>query len=127
VAPLDTPGAVGVLAGAIILGLLLALLLWRVAGGIGAIGGLLLGVLLGGLLGFATTVDAWTWGPAVGLAITIGLIAWPIVNVALTWPRLDMAAHFARLQPTQSREAFAETKTWLEEQWRNRSPMPGGK
>lgn len=127
VAPLDTPAAVGTLAGALILGLLLALLLWRVGGRGGALGGLVLGAVLGAILGFAATVDAWTWGPAVGLAIAIGLICWPILNLALTWSRLDMEAHFARLKPRQSQEAFAETKSWLEEQWRTRSPMPGKK
>lgn len=126
-APLDSPALIGALVGALLVGLLLALLLWRVGGRGGALGGLVLGAVLGAILGFATTVDRWTWGPAIGLAIMIGLVCWPILNVALTWPRLDMEAHFARLRPTQTKAAVHETKSWLEEQWRNRSPMHGRK
>jgi uncharacterized membrane protein YqjE len=125
--PLDTPGAVGAIAGALILGLLFLVLLARVAGVAGAIGGLVIGALIGALLGFAATVDEWTWGPAVGLAITLGLIMWIILNLAFTWPRLDMGAHFARLKPQQTMEAVAETREWLENQWQTRSPLPGKK
>jgi hypothetical protein len=126
-APLDTPGAVGALAGALVVGLLMALLLARLAGVMGAVAGLLLGALLGAGLGFAMTVDQWTWGPAVGLAITLGLILWPILNLAITWPRLDLEAHFNRLKPEQTMEAVAETREWLKEQWTTRSPLPGKK
>lgn len=127
VAPLDTPGAIGAIAGAVVVGLLLLLLLGRVAGVGGAIAGLILGALIGALLGFGMAVDEWTWGPAVGLGITLGLITWPIVNLSLTWPRLDMEAHFARLKPQQTMEAVAETREWLEEQWQTRSPLRGRK
>jgi hypothetical protein len=126
-APLDTPGAVGAVAGAVILGLLMLFVLAVVAGVGGAIAGLVLGALLGALLGFAMTVDEWTWGPAVGLGITLGLIVWPIANFALTWPRLDMEAHFARLKPQETMEAVAETREWLEEQWQTKSPLRGRK
>ena len=126
-APLDSPAAIGALVGALVVGLLLAVVLWRVGGVGGALGGLILGTALGAILGFATTVDRWAWGPAIGLAIMIGLVCWPILNVALSWPRLDMEAHFARLRPRQTMAAVDETKSWLEEQWRNRSPMRGRK
>jgi hypothetical protein len=125
--PLDTPGAIGAIAGALVLGLLMLLLFWRLGGIGGAIFGLVLGALLGALIGFAFTIDRWTWGPAVGLAITLGLILWPLLNVAITWPRLDVEAHFARLKPTQSMEAAAETRAWLEKQWQTKSPLRGRK
>ncbi|HVM30962.1 MAG TPA: hypothetical protein VM305_09385 [Candidatus Limnocylindrales bacterium] len=127
VAPLDTPGAVGAIAGALILGLLMLFVLAIVGGVAGAIAGLVIGAVLGALLGFAMTVDEWTWGPAVGLGITLGLIVWPVVNIALTWPRLDLEAHFARLKPQQTMEAVAETREWLEEQWQTKSPLRGRK
>jgi hypothetical protein len=125
--PLDSPGAIGAIAGAVVLGLLLSLLGGRLGGVGGGLFGLVLGALLGALIGFAFAFSEWTWGPAVGLAIAIGLITWPVVNVALTWPRLDIEAHFARLKPAQTMEAVAETREWLEEQWQTRSPMRGRK
>ena len=126
-APLDSAAVVGTLAGAILVGLLLALLFARL-GGLGWIGfGLFVGALVGALLGFGATADVWTWPPALGLSISIGLIAWPILNLALTWPRLDLEAHFERLAPRQTMAALDETRSWMEEQWRTRSPMRGRK
>jgi hypothetical protein len=124
-APLNSAAVVALLAGAIVVGLLLALLLWRV-GGTGAalfgfIAGALLGLLLGGLLGGF----AWEWPPAVGLAITLGLIVWPILHAALAWPRLDLEEHFGRLMPRQTMEAASETREWLEKQWQTRRPKLG--
>jgi len=127
VAPLDSAIAVSVLAGALIVGLLFALLFGRLAGSGGAIGGLLLGALLGLFFGFLVGGAPWTWPPAAGFAITVGLIAWPILNVVIAWPGLDVGEHFSRLYPRQTMEAVNETRDWLEEQWRNRSPKPGKK
>lgn len=124
-APLDAAGAVGALAGALIIGLLLMVVLAGLAGIGGAIAGLVLGGLIGALLGFAATASQWSWGPAVALGITIGLILWPSLNFALTWPRLDLEAHFARLKPRQTQEAVAETREWLSTQWQTRSPLRG--
>jgi hypothetical protein len=126
-APLNSAGAVGMIVGALLVGLLLALLLGWLGGLGGAIGGLLLGAVVGALLGFLFTAGEWTWGPAVGLAITLGLIIWPLLNLALTWPRLDLEAHFSRLAPRKTMAAVAETREWMEEQWRSRSPMSGRK
>jgi hypothetical protein len=127
VSPLNSPGMVAGLSGVIIGAVIFAVLLWRVGGGGGAAGGLLLGVLLGGILGWLIGGAPWTWPPAVGLAITVGLLAWPILNVIVAWPQLDPAERFARLKPQQSIEAANETRAWLEEQWRNRRPTPGRK
>ncbi|HWH37310.1 MAG TPA: hypothetical protein VNT28_05985 [Candidatus Limnocylindrales bacterium] len=125
--PLSGAGAIGAIAGAIIVGLLLAVLIGRLGGVGGVIFGLVLGAVIGALIGFAFTAGEWSWGPAIGLAIVLGLIAWPLVNFALTWPRLDLEAHFARLKPTQSMEAVTETREWLEKQWQSRSPLRGRK
>jgi hypothetical protein len=123
--PLDSSAIVGTMAGAVILGLLLAVLFSRF-GGLGWIAfGLFLGALIGALLGFGATADEWRWPPALGLSISIGLIAWPILNLALTVPRLDLEAHFDRLAPRQTMAALGETRSWMEEQWRTRSPMRG--
>jgi hypothetical protein len=125
--PLDSPAIVGTLSGLILIGLLLASLFWRLAGFGGALFGLFLGGLIGALLGFGFAADDWSWPPAIGLAISIGLIAWPILNIVFTWPRLDVEAHFNRLAPRQTMAAFEETRTWMEEQWASRSPKLGRK
>ena len=95
--------------------------------GVGAIGGVILGMILGALAGWLIGGAPWTWPPAVGFAITIGLITWPILNFIFAFPSLDPAARFARLYPNQSIEAANETRAWLEEQWQTRLPMRGNK
>ena len=124
-APFNSPASVALLAGALLLGVLLALLFWRGGGGGAAIFGLILGGVLGLLLGWLIGGIAWSWPPAVGFAITLGLIVWPILHVALAWPRLDMEERFGRLKPTQTMEAAAETREWLEKQWQTRRPKLG--
>ena len=91
----------------------------------GAIGGIFLGAILGIFVGWLIAGAPWTWPPAVGFAITIGLVAWPILNVIFAWPSLDPAERFARLYPRQSMEAAKETREWLEEQWQTRLPKRG--
>lgn len=125
--PIDSAGAVSLIAGAVIGALVLAVMLWRVAGGGGAIGGLLLGAILGMPIGWLIGGAPWTWPPAVGFSITIGLVAWPILAAVLAIPGLDVGERFSRLYPRQSIEAANETKAWLEEQWRSRQPKLGKK
>jgi hypothetical protein len=125
--PIDSAGAVSLIAGVVIGALVFALLLWRVAGGAGAIGGLIVGAILGALVGWLMGGAPWTWPPAAGFAITIGLIAWPILQAVLAIPRLDLSERFGRLYPRQSIEAANETRAWLEEQWRSRQPKLGRK
>jgi hypothetical protein len=103
------------------------LLLGRMAGRGGALGGLFVGALFGALIGWLIGGAPWTWPPAVGLAITVGLLLWPLFTVAVAWPGLDPAERFSRLYPRQSIEAFEETRAFLEEQWASRRPMPGKK
>jgi hypothetical protein len=128
VSPLNSAGVVAFGAGAIVGAILLAIVMWRAVGGFpGFVGGLLIGVVLGGLIGWLIAGAPWTWPPAVGFGITIGLIAWPIASAALTLPGLDMGERFGRLYPRQSIEAANETRAWLEEQWRSRQPKLGRK
>jgi hypothetical protein len=127
VSPLNGAGVVAGLSGAVVGAVIFAMLLWRVARGTGVVVGVVLGAVVGGILGWLIGGAPWTWPPAFGLAITAGLLAWPILNVIIAWPRLDLAERFGRLAPRQSIEAAKETRAWLEEQWRNRRPTPGRK
>ncbi len=103
------------------------LVFWRMGGGGGALGGLIFGFVIGLLLGWLIGGAPWTWPPAVGFSITIGLLAWPLFAAALAWPGLDVGERFSRLYPRQSIEAANETKAWLEEQWQTRRPTRGRK
>lgn len=125
VSPLNSPGVVALLGGIIVGALLFAVLLAFVGGLRGAIGGLFLGAFLGIFGGWLIGGAPWTWPPAVGFAITIGLIAWPILNVIFNWSSLDPAERFSRLYPRQSIDAANDTKAWLEEQWQTRLPKRG--
>lgn len=123
--PFNAPGVVALLGGLVIGGILFGVLLGLVAGVRAAIGGVFLGLLLGAIVGWLIAGAPWTWPPAIGFAITIGLVAWPILNVIFAFPSLDPAERFARLYPRQSIEAANETRDWLEEQWQTRLPKRG--
>ena len=125
--PLGAPGVVALIGGAIVGALLFGVLLAFAAGARGAIGGVVLGLILGAIAGWIIAGAPWTWPPAVGFAITIGLIAWPVLNVIFAFPSLDPAARFAKLKPAQSIDAANETRAWLEEQWQTRLPTRGSK
>lgn len=121
-APLDSPGAVAALGGAIVVALGMLVVGWRLGGVAGGLGGLIVGLIFGALLGWLMGGAAWTWPPAGGLAITIGLMLWPILQLAISWPQLDVGKRFRGLYPRQSIEAANETKAWLKEQWQTRRP-----
>ncbi len=125
--PINSAAAASLIAGAVTGAFVFAVLLWRIAGGAGAIGGLVVGAILGLPIGWLIGGAPWTWPPAVGFSVTIGLIAWPILAAALAIPGLDVGERFGRLYPKQSIEAANETKAWLEEQWRSRQPKLGRK
>ena len=125
--PFGSPGVIAAVAGAVIGALIFMLLLARMSGRGGAIAGLLIGAVMGALVGWLIGGAPWTWPPAAGFAITIGLISWPMFAAAVALPGLDPAERFSRLYPKQSIEAFAETRSFLEEQWASRRPMPGKK
>ena len=125
--PFDSVGLVAVVAGALGGAILFALLLARLGGRSGFVGGLFLGAILGMPIGWLIGGAPWTWPPAVGFAIVIGLILWPILDVVLAWPGLDVGERFKKLYPQQSIDAANETKAWLEEQWQTRKPTRGGR
>jgi MFS family permease len=125
--PLGQPGVVAILGGVIFGVVLFTLLLGRIGGRGGAVAGFFLGAFLGALLGWLIAGAPWTWAPAFGFAITIGLISWPLFAAVLAIPGLDIEARFSRLYPRQSIEAAEETRAWMEEQWRSRQPTLGRK
>jgi hypothetical protein len=125
--PLNSPGLIAALGGAVFFALVFMLLLARIGGRGGAIAGFVLGAILGLLLGWIIAGAPWTWPPAVGFAITLALLLWPVVNFAIAWPGIDLGQRFGQLKPTQSIEAVNETRTWLEEQWQKRLTLPGRK
>lgn len=125
--PLDSTVSVALLAGAVIGAIVFALMLARLAGRTGFIGGLVLGTILGMPIAWLIAAAPWTWPPAVGFAIALGLILWPILYVVLALPGLDPAERFAKLAPRQSIEAAKETRAWLEEQWQTRRQKLGGR
>ena len=125
--PLNGTVAVALLGGAIVGAVLFALLLGRLAGRGGFVGGLFVGAIIGLPIGWLIAAAPWTWPPAVGFAITVGLILWPILEAVLAAPGLDPGARFAKLAPRQSIEAANETRAWLEEQWHTRRSKLGGR
>ncbi|HUP83077.1 MAG TPA: hypothetical protein VM284_02690 [Candidatus Limnocylindria bacterium] len=125
--PFNGTAAVALVGGAVIGAILFALMLARVAGRGGFIGGLFLGVVIGAIVGWLIAAAPWTWPPAVGFAITIGLIAWPILDAVMALPGIDPAARFAKLYPRESLETAKESRAWLEEQWQTRRAKLGGR
>lgn len=125
--PFDSTVAVALLAGAVIGAILFALMMARLAGRGGFIGGLFLGAILGMPIGWLISAAPWTWPPAIGFAVTLGLILWPIFDVVLALPGLDPAERFAKLYPRESIEAAKESRAWLEEQWQTRRSKLGGR
>ena len=125
--PFGNPGFVALIGGLIVGAIVFAILLGFAAGGRAAFGGVFLGILLGAIVGWVIAGAPWTWPPAAGFAITIGLIAWPILNTSFAFRRLDPTARFKRLYPQQSIDAANETRAWLEEQWQTRLPKRGSK
>lgn len=123
--PFDSAGIVALIGGEVIGAVVLMLLLMLVGGMGGALGGLILGLVLGGFLGWLLAGAPWTWPPAIGFAITVGLIVWPLLAVLLSWRAIDLEARFSRLYPRRSIETAEETKAWLEEQWQTRRPTSG--
>lgn len=125
--PLGTPGVVALLAGVVIGAVVFAVLFGFIGGARGALAGILFGAIVGAVVGWLIAGAPWTWPPAIGFAITIGLVVWPVLNFALARPSLDPAERFSRLYPRQSIEAANETRDWLEEQWHTRQPKLGNK
>lgn len=126
-APFDNVGLVAAIAGGVIGGLILLILLLFVGGVFGAVAGLLVGAIIGVPIGWLMGGAPWTWPPAVGFSLTVGLVLWPILCVAIGWRQIDLEKRFGGLYPRQSIEAAQETRAWLEEQWQTRRPTRGAK
>jgi hypothetical protein len=124
--PFDSPGLVALIGGAVVGAVICGLLLIRVGGRSGFIGGLFLGLVLGMPVGWLIAGAPWTWPPAVGFSVSLGIILWPVLDIVLAWPGLDIEARFKKLYPQQSIDAANETRAWLEEQWQSRrAKLPG--
>lgn len=126
-APFDNVGLVAAIAGGVIGGLILLVLLLFVGGVFGAVAGLLVGAIIGVPIGWLMGGAPWTWPPAVGFSLTVGLVLLPILCVAIGWRQIDLEKRFRGLYPRQSIEAAQETRAWLEEQWQTRRPTRGAK
>ncbi|MBX3029403.1 MAG: phage holin family protein [Chloroflexi bacterium] len=119
--PAIWPSLVGFAVGALLVGIAGLVMLWRsgsvrgrqllvVVGALAVVGG-----LVGAILG-SVTFD--TKG-ALAIALTIGLVTWIGVMVAVAAARgFDPEARYAGLKPTESIAMAEETKTFLERQWR---------
>lgn len=120
--PFNSPGVVALLGGGLV-GSLLLMVLLLFAGGIGgALAGLFGGLFLGALIGWLLAGAPWTWPPAAGFGIAIGLLLWPMLAAALAWRTIDIEARFGGLYPRRSIDAAQETRAWLEEQWQTKRP-----
>jgi hypothetical protein len=117
---------VGLVAGAIVLGLVALLLGARAGGARSALGSAILGVVLGIFLGALVGGLTWSWHGAVATGILVGGLVWPALTAAWALGAgLDPAARFARLAPRASLEAAEETRTWLEQAWTKRRERIG--
>ncbi len=114
--PALLPTLVGLVAGAVVLGVMLALVGSRRAMGVGlGISGLALGAVVGALLG-SVTFD--TKG-ALAVSLTIGLLT-SIVVILLVAVRqgFDPERRYERLVPRESIAMAEESKKFLMRQWR---------
>ena len=123
--PLNSGTAVGMLGGLVIGAVVLGIIFARIAGRGGLYLGLFVGAAIGSLLGLSVGSAPWTWPPAVGFALTIGLVLWPLINFAISWPTLDLEEYFSRLSPKETIAAVTETREWLQNQAQSRLPRRG--
>lgn len=114
--PALLPTLVGLVAGAVVLGLLMGIVGSRNAMGVRlGITGLFLGAMVGAVLG-SVTFD--TKG-ALAIALTVGLVAAIAVSVMAAARRgFDPERRYERLVPRESIAMAEETKRYLERQWR---------
>jgi hypothetical protein len=118
--PAWAPVVVSVAALAAVLGLLGLLLGARAAGASGAVAGLIGGVLLGALLGLFLGGLTYSAQGAAATGIAIGLLAWPVLQLAAARGRIRPAERFERLWPRETYETALETRAWLEKEWARR-------
>jgi hypothetical protein len=113
------PTLVGLVAGAVLLGLLGLAAAWRMGGeraafGPLAVGGLLIGAAVGAILG---SVEFDNPG-AVAVSLVIGLVTWMGTSLALAARRgFDVEGRYAALVPRATMAAFEETRDFMMRQW----------
>jgi len=113
--PAVLPTIVGLIAGALIVGLVLFIVGLR---GGGAFRLLAAGVLLGGVIGMILGSVLFDLAGAVAVALTFGLVAWIAFTILLASRRgFDPAARYDPLVPRESIAALNGTKAFLAKQW----------
>jgi MFS family permease len=106
------PAVVGVVAGALVLGIVGLAASLRVTG---------LGLFGGALIGWWVAGMEFSWqgavavGVAIGLGTAIAIMAWNAGRAGL-----DPSARFRGLYPQASVEAARQSKAWLEDLWKKR-------
>lgn len=110
--PAVLPTLVGVIAGALVVGLALFVMGLRAGG---AFKQLILGAIVGGILGAILGSVMFDWQGAVAVGLTFGLVAWIGVSIYLAWKRgFDPQARYDPLVPRESIAAMEHTKTFVE-------------
>lgn len=109
----------GFAAGAVVVGLLTGIALWRVGLREGLRPAITVGVVIGGIAGGILSSTRYEAPDGVmGLAIMIGLITWIATGVMLAQRRgFDPEARWANLIPSESIAAFEKTKDFVMDQW----------
>ncbi len=113
--PAVLPTIVGLIAGALFVGLVLFIVGLR---GGGAFKLLAAGLITGGLIGLILGSVLFDIAGAVAVALTFGLVAWIGFTILLAYRRgFDPAARYDPLVPRESIAAIEGSKTFLLKQW----------
>jgi hypothetical protein len=113
--PALLPTLVGLVAGALIVGLAMFIVGLRMGD---AFRMLLAGAILGGMAGAILGSVEFDWSGAVAVALTFGLVAWLVATVFLAMQRgFDPATRYDPLVPRESIAALEGTKGFLVKQW----------
>jgi hypothetical protein len=124
--PAWTPAVLGVVVGAVVVGLVGLIGLGRAGGAGGGIAGLVLGAIAGAFVGWGWAGLTFSWHGAVAIGIAIGLVIWSaLMPVLLLRAHVDPTARFRRLWPKESYDTAMETKDWLESEWARRRARLG--
>jgi hypothetical protein len=115
------PTVVGIVVGAVLLGLIGLIALGRLGGFGGGFAGLILGSIFGAFIGWGWAGLTFSWHGAIAIGLAIGLLTWIVLMpVWLLRAHVDPTARFRRLWPKESYETAKETKEWLESEWARR-------
>jgi hypothetical protein len=115
------PAVVGIVAAAVLMGLVGLIVLGRAGGLGGGFAGLIVGGIFGAFIGWGWAGLTFSWHGAVAIGLAIGLLTWIVLMpVWLLRAHVDPTARFRRLWPKESYETAMETKEWLESEWARR-------